>query len=456
MATSSCGGVLLIIADDWSPIAGCYGDRVVQTPRIDDLARRAAVFDHAFCTTASCAASRANLLTGLYAHTHGQYGHCHGIHGFRTHEWVRSLPAVLRDAGIRSGCVGKQHFAPLSVYPFAHFDPAETHEGTLSARRLAQGVEQFLRDCGRQPFYLHVAPTYPHRYGRGWGLQHHAKEFPAFTYDAAAMAVPDFLPDLPEVRQDLAGYYAAVSRYDHCVGAVLDALRRSGRADDTLVIVTSDHGMPFPGAKASSFDSGHRCPLLVSGPGQRQTARCPALVNWCDLMPTILEALGVARERWPQALPGRSLVSLLGNGNPTGFDHAFFSHCLHEVTNYYPYRVIRTGRYKFVQHLASELPEPIPQDLFRSPTWSAIRRQRLDMMGRRPTARFLHRDREELLDVVADPAESRNLIGDPALRATADELRRRLMDFRAATRDPWLEDDFQRGCAPEPLGRPFG
>lgn len=445
-------GVLLIIADDWSPIAGCYGNSLVQTPRIDDLARRATVFDHAFCTTPSCAASRANLLTGLYAHTHGQYGHSHGIHGFRTHEWVRSLPAILRDAGIRSGCIGKQHFAPLSVYPFSHFDAAQDEPlGSFSARRLTHAVDQFLRETGRDRFYLHVAPGYPHRVGQGWGLERCAEEFPNFVYDPAAIPVPDFLPDLPEVRHDLAGYYAAVSRYDHCVKEVLDALHRSGRAEDTLVIVLSDHGMPFPGAKASSFDSGHHCPLLILNPAHPSGSRSPALVNWCDIMPTTLEALGVARELWPKDLPGRSLLSILDNANAPGFDETFFSHCFHEVTNYFPYRAIRTARYKFVQHLASELPQPIPQDLFRSPTWTAVRRKQATPLGLRPTSRFLHRDHEELLDVHADPTESRNLINDPALKATADNLRGRLMDFRAATRDPWLENDFQHGTLPANL-----
>ena len=78
--------------------------------------------------------------------------------------------------------------------------------------------------------------------------------------------VPNFLPDVPAVREDLADYYESVSRWDAVVGAVLDALDASGRADETLVFVTTDHAMPFPGAKASSFDSGHHCPLLISSP----------------------------------------------------------------------------------------------------------------------------------------------------------------------------------------------
>ncbi|MCC7204116.1 MAG: sulfatase-like hydrolase/transferase, partial [Phycisphaeraceae bacterium] len=203
--------VLLIIADDWSPIAGCYGDRVIRTPHIDAVARRGVTFDHAYCTSPSCAASRANLLTGLYTHTHGQYGHSHGIHGFRTHEHVKSLPGVLGEAGARSGCIGKTHFAPASVYPFDVMDGSDS----LSAKMLAGSVGKFLGETGDRAFYLHVAPTFPHRHEVGYGAEEHAEEYaPLPTYDPAMVPVPGWLPDEIEVRRDLAGYYQAVSRFD--------------------------------------------------------------------------------------------------------------------------------------------------------------------------------------------------------------------------------------------------
>ncbi|MDX1683480.1 MAG: sulfatase-like hydrolase/transferase, partial [Phycisphaeraceae bacterium] len=91
--------LLLIIADDWSPYAGCYGDDWIQTPHIDRFAESATRFNRGFCSSPSCAVSRASILTGQHVHTHGQYGHCHGREGFSTHKDVRSLPAHLREAG---------------------------------------------------------------------------------------------------------------------------------------------------------------------------------------------------------------------------------------------------------------------------------------------------------------------------------------------------------------------
>ena len=103
--------VLFLIADDWSRIARCYGNEVIHTPNIDALAEEAIVFDYAFCTSPSCAVSRACILTGQHSHTHGQYGHCHGIHGFRTHEFMQSIPKILKANGFATACIGKKHVA---------------------------------------------------------------------------------------------------------------------------------------------------------------------------------------------------------------------------------------------------------------------------------------------------------------------------------------------------------
>lgn len=436
--------VMVLIADDWSPLARCYGDRVVQTPHIDRFAETATVFDRAFCVSPSCAVSRASLLTGLYPHTHGQFGHCHGIHGFRTHQHVRTLPAVARDQGVRSALIGKTHVAPPEVYPFEIFGGAS--QGRPDDQ--ADCARNWLEEIGEAPFYLQLASGYPHRGGdaSGWNLMHNGDQFHGEpTYDPGEVPIPDFLPDHPEARRDLAGYYQAVSRFDAFVGRQLEMLDASGRADETLVVITSDHAMPFVGAKASNFDTGHRCPLLVRYPGQRDGLHCDALVNWCDLTATFHEALGIPDEARPAELTGRSILPILDEPSPDGWDATWFSHCFHEVTNYFPYRVLRERRYKYVRNLAHELPMPLPSDLYRSWTWQAVREEGLAMMGGRPIERTLHHEREALFDVEADPLETKNLAGDPAHADRLAEMRQRTLAWRRWTEDPWLEVDYQEG-----------
>lgn len=429
--------VLLLIADDWSPLAGCWGSPVIRTPHVDALARRATRFTHAFCTSPSCAASRANILTGHYSHTHGQYGHSHSIHNFHTHASMPSLPKTLAAAGYATGIIGKLHVQPRSVYPWTH-DLQRVPGGERNVPQMAALAAQFLAQVGDRPFYLHMGFGDPHR---DFGNDRAYAGVTETTYDADAVPVPDFLPDHPDVRAELAQYYQSISRLDLGFGVALEALAAAGRAGDTLVVVMSDHGMPFPGAKASSFDSGHRCPLLIARPGGSRV-ECDALVNWSNLAPTIYDWCGAAP---PAGLPERSLLPILDAAHPEGWDETFFSHTFHEVTNYYPYRALRGRRYKYVRNLYPELTRPLPSDLWASPTWAVVQREGLARMGQRPTAAFLHQPAEALFDLEADPVEAVNLIDEPALREVAEGMRTRVRQFRMATRDPWVLASRQMG-----------
>ena len=208
--------------------------------------------------------------------------------------------------------------------------------------------------------------------------------------------------------------------------------------------------MPIPGAKASSFDSGHHCPLIVVDPSRTgRGIRNQALMNWVDFCPTFLDWCGVAHPDGADALPGRSLLPILADeGEHPGdgaWEETFTSHCFHEVTNYYPYRALRGRKYKYVRNLAHQLPTPLPSDLFRSPSWTAVRDENVEQLGDRPRDAFVQQDAEALFDMQADPNETRNLIADPAHAEVAAEMRRKVMDFRIQTRDPWLEQSFQEG-----------
>jgi N-sulfoglucosamine sulfohydrolase len=296
---------------------------------------------------------------------------------------------------------------------------------------MARQAGAFLSQTGDRPFYLHMGFGDPHR---DFGNRGTYPEVEEVFYSPEEVVVPDFLPDHPAVRCELAAYYQSISRLDQGIGMAVDALEAAGRAEDTLIVVMSDHGMPFPGAKGSSFDSGHRCPLILVRQG-KASVRCDALVNWCNIAPTVLEWCGV---EGPEGLPERSLLPILDEAHPVGWEETFFSHSFHEVTNYYPYRVLRGRKYKYVRNLYPELTTPIPGDLWASPTWQSILSEGIGMMGQRPTERFLHQDGEALFDVEADPVESTNIIHDPEVEDVAEAMRRKVKAFRVGTRDPWV------------------
>lgn len=440
--------VLVVIGDDWSPIAGCYGDSVVRTPRIDAFARESVVFQHAFSPASTGAVSRACLLTGLHSHTHGQYGPSHTFHGFQTHSWVPTIPSQLQKAGYATGLVGKRHFGPPELYRFDFEPPVDQR----SAVDMARKTRAFLESYRDRPFFLVAASGLPHRTGDDsfhTGITHEGT--PDLLYDAQRISVPRYLPNNGTTCADLADYYNAISRWDQCVGAILDELERSGRAKGTLVIVMSDHGMPFPGAKGSSYDGGHHCPLIVRVPGHENPGyRNQALLNWTDLSATIRDWCGLT---WPESLrvppAGRSVLPILGDRSPNPgqgeWEETVFSHSFHEIFSYYPYRVLRGRRFKFVHNLASELPVPLPADLWRSPTWEAVRRDDIHVLGCRARESMLHQPEEVLYDLDQDPWESRNVVEEPEFAAVVTDMRERLMRFRAETLDPWTELDYRKG-----------
>ena len=426
--------VLLLVADDLGPDLGCYGNPDVRTPRLDALARQGVRFTHAFATVASCSPSRASLFTGQFIHTNGQYGLAHAVHNQHTFRQAPSLPRVLRNAGYRTGIIGKLHVQPKEAYPF-EVEVTDGLGGNRDVSAIAGRAKAFFGADAR-PFLLVVGFADPHRAGRGFGNNRRYPGVAETKYDPAALKLAYFLPDQPEVRRDLADYYEAVSRLDAGVGKVLDALEASGRADDTLVLFLSDNGMPFPGAKTTLYDAGVRLPLIVRRPGQTKPGLTnEAMASWVDVAPTVLDWAGVAT---PPAMAGRSLLPVLEDERPRGWDEVYGSHVFHEVTMYYPMRMVRTRRHKYVLNLAHGLEFPFASDIHGSPTWQAVLRRDDRMMGRRTVEQFLRRPREELYDLEADPDELRNVAADPAYAAALNDLRARMKAWQERTKDPWV------------------
>jgi N-sulfoglucosamine sulfohydrolase len=217
---------------------------------------------------------------------------------------------------------------------------------------------------------------------------------------------------------------------------LLEALRETGHSSDTLVIYLSDNGRAFPGAKTTLYDEGIHLPLIVSSPTQgKRGVRNDAMVSWIDIVPTILDWTRVSRT---QPLPGRSILPILEQSDPPGWDRVFASHNFHEIQQYYPMRALRTREYEYIVNLAAPLEFPIAGDIASSPTWRAIEARPAVGLGARTTQAFLHRPPEELYDLRKDPAEVHNLAADPAHRAVLERMRAELTKFRSDTKDPWL------------------
>ncbi|RAN76971.1 sulfatase [Bacillus sp. SRB_336] len=433
--------VLLIVADDLGYDLGCCGG-TLKTPVLDRLAREGSLFTDAYAAVSSCSSSRATLYTGLYSHTNGMYGLSHDVHNFSLLDNVQTLPWMLKQAGYATALVGKLHVKPLALLDYdAWLLPEQAGNRDVAAMGHAAG--HWMRAQGERPFFLTVGYSDPHRAGdpSQFGNTRDWPEVKRERYDPTKMVVPSHLPDLPDVRADLAQYGEAVSRLDSGVGVLLQELAASGHADDTLVIFLSDNGRPFPGAKDNLYREGIRLPLIVRSPQQQKRhLHNRAMVSWIDITPTILDWAGAAAptDYHFLPLPGRSLLPILESENPAGWDRVFATHSFHEINQYYPIRSLRTRRYSYFHNLEPSLEVPIASDVALSPSWKAIVSTPGVQLGKRTLEAFRHRPAEELYDLAADPDEVTNLVADPAHASALADLRAQLATWRTATHDPWM------------------
>lgn len=434
--------LVLLVADDHGLDGGCFGTAVPTTPCLDGLAADGVRFTQAFCTTASCAASRSVILTGLHNHTNGTYGHTHGCHHFACFDSVVSLPVLLKRGGYRTGRVGKYHHAPESVFAFDTVIPAAGRDDV----RMSDNCRSFVEAEG--PFFLYWCSMNPHRDGRILA-SHPCRpdrfgnpdgDFPRDReqlYDDRAIPVPDYLPDTPEARAEWAQYCQSVSRLDRGVGRLLQILTACGKIDNTLIVYISDNGAAFPGAKTTLYEPGMRLPCIVRAPGGPRGTTCDGLVSWCDLTPTFLDAAGLYAG--PAAFHGDSFLRILGQEHPTDWrGEVYAAHTFHEVTNYYPMRVVRTRRHKFIWNIAHGLTYSFASDLWACATWQGVVRQQTRRYGQRAVADYLHRPRFELYDLQADPGETTNLADRPEGAELVRSFCDRLKAFQERTKDPWL------------------
>ncbi len=433
-APSRRRNVLLLISDDQGLDLGCYGVPI-STPRLDGFAKESTRFTQAYTAVSSCSSSRAVINTGLYTHQNGMYGLAHDEHHQSVLDGIDTLPQMLKRAGYATAIVGKKHLKPDSA--FSYDLEIIPKSGIRDVKALADTAASFIRSSSDKPFFVTVGYGDPHRGpgGVGYGNERQWPNVTDARYDPSRVPLPAHLPDLPEVRQDLADYYQSISRLDSGVGMLLDALAQSGHADDTLVIFLSDNGRPFPGAKTNLYDPGLHLPLIVRAPGAK-AAVCDAMVSWVDIAPTILDFAGAKPPSYP--LPGRSLLSIVGTAGAAGWDDVVASHEFHEIYQYYPMRALRTRTHSYIQNLAHPLDYPVASDVAGSASWQAIVAKPDVRLGGRTQAAFRKRPAEELYDLTSDPNELVNLAGRPEMATLQKQMRDRLTDILTKTNDPWL------------------
>ncbi len=434
--------IILFVSDDHGIDAlGCYGNPVVKTPNMDSLAAEGVRFTRAYCTSASCAASRAVILTGKYGHATGSYGHVHDYHHFSTYETVKSLPVLLEETGYLTARIGKYHLAPDSVFRFnkvLEADPRSTVEMAQACRAVIETD---------QPFFLYFCPDDPHRghpftpdpWDAPNSFGNRKEGYPGVDtvrYDPDKVIVPSFLPDTRECREELAQYYQSVSRIDQGLGRLQELLRKAGKTENTVILYISDNGIAFPGAKTTVYEPGIKLPCIVKDPRSKHKGTVNrAMITWADLTPTILDFAGANYSETD--FHGRSFLPVLEQEDPKGWDEIYASHNFHEITMYYPMRVVRDGDFKLIWNIAWRLEYPFASDLWAASTWQGIHRSGAEYFGKRKVKDYLFRPEFELYDLSSDPDERNNLAYKERHSGVLHRLQGKLKQFQTKTQDPW-------------------
>ena len=425
--------VLYLHTHDIGRYLSVYG-HAVKTPHLAELAADSALFGQCYCGSPTCSPSRGALLTDQYPHNNGLIGLAH--RGFEI-DGSHHLAAFLRDHGYETVLSGVQHEVLLH------------HEELLGYMRCLNGdayYEKILPECERLSVqdrmaaknavdYLHARKKddRPFFLSVGFGCTH--RTYPRVTQERAhtVLQTPPHLPSTPETMQDMAAMHAALQTMDDCCGQVLDALRESGQYDDTLILFTTDHGLPMPRMKCCLYDAGIGVALMLRLPAMREsTGIYDALVSQLDVFPTLCEALHLPAPQW---LEGVSLLPLL-RGEKKVLHEAIFSEINYHVA-YQPERCARTARYKLIYRAESgydRFPPANVDDSSFKELWNSqgYFEQKLP--------------RWELYDLLMDPMEENNLADDPSMVGVMEKMKGMLHAWQQQTKDELLT----KGCVPLP------
>ena len=278
MAEPRRDNVLIVHWHDLGRYLGVYGHADVSSPRLDQLAAEGILFTRAHATAPLCSPSRGSLFTGRYPQNNGLVGLAH--HGWEYRSGVRTLPHILSESGWYTALFGMQH---ETSYPsrlgFEEFDVSNSY-----CEYVVEHATRWLLDPPKRPFLLTAGFFETHR------------PYPRDRYepaDADDVAVPDYLPDTDEIRQDLAEFYGSIAVADAAVGQLLDTLTATGLDRTTWVVFMTDHGPALPRAKSTLYDAGTGIAMIVRPPREcrAEPKVYDELFSGVDLLPTLLELL---------------------------------------------------------------------------------------------------------------------------------------------------------------------
>lgn len=400
--------ILHIITHDTGRHIGCYG-AALETPNIDALSRESLMFSNCFCTSPQCCASRSSMFSGMSPQSCGMMGQI--SRGWFLRKDVPYLPLLLRENGYKTLLCGIQHETagdPREL-GYERILPSDTRR----AGKITDAVTDYLRSSPTEPFFVSAGFKDTHR------------PFPTSEREPDGVEVPRYLPDTPETRRDFARFETSVQHVDQSIGRIVQTLKQTGLEEDTLLVFTTDHGPPFPGAKCTLTDRGTGIFLLMRGPGlDAGPKEVDSLLSNMDLAPTLLDYASIDV---PAMMEGQSFLPLLRGEKESV--RAFTPSQLTYHAAYDPMRSIRTRRFRYIRSFEFR-PELLPANTDDSPSKEILR-------GTGPFQRS--RPYELLFDMQDDAGETENVASREEYAETLHLMRKQLAGWMQEIGDPLLE-----------------
>lgn len=423
--------ILYIHTHDSGRVLSPYGYKI-PTDNLLKFSEDALVFEKAFTASPTCSPSRGALLTGMYPHSNGLIGLSQ--RGFEIKDYGKHLVNFLKNKGYRTVLCGIQHEA--GKYLESHlgkeiigYEEDITTDGFIYEqeeliewdRRNSYEACRWLKENGNK-----------NKFFMSFGFYSTHRRFPKNkTDDREKIYLPHEMPDCEKTREDFADYIQSARCFDESFGNIIKTLKETGLYENTLIIFTTDHGIPFPKCKCTLYEAGTEVSLIIRNPKSKNNGkRYKNLVSQVDVFPTICDILNVEK---PEYLQGKSFAEVFENIETKTRDYVFTEVNYH--TSYEPIRAVRNEKYKYIKYFdesyknynLSNIDNSLSKDVF------------VENLGgdfSKPTEHFY--------DLENDPEEKINLIDNPKYQNEIENLKKYLRIWQEKTNDPILKGEIKK------------
>ena len=445
--------ILIFLGDDmnWNDCEP-YGNRIVKTPNIQKLANEGICLDNMFTSTAMCAPTRQQLMTGLYPIRSGGFPN-HSI----VYDGVKSFANHFRDIGYEIALIGKKHYGPTESFPINYLGGLQHDDGKEENDIFLDKIKPIV--SGDKPFFLIIAQNQPHTpWNRG----------NTNNYPPESIEIPEYMVNSDLTRKGLSSYYAEITYMDSLLGRTLKIINDSEKTQNTISIFTSEQGYIFPFGKWTCYDLGLKTAFIVKWPGKiKPKTRSNATTQYVDVIPTLLEAVGKNPQEVNVGISdydgnfgfdGKSFLDVLIGAKDEHRDYTFGVHTTRGIINgseSYPIRSIRSKKYKYILNLnhnqifnniltAEDYGRPSflrdemipPMFIYRSWIKNAKDKYELEWVKS-----YQKRPNEELYDLEKDPFEKNNIANQPVYNDVKKDLKEKLKI--------WMEQQGDKGIETE-------